>query len=279
MMLEADVSMGVVAPADDVGVLGEIPAPEGEEPPPLPTKLTLRPQKGHIYIDEVLEGQVFTDSALLQRKILPEPPCGGAWQLVYDDDGYAGLISEDGDTLLQADTFLGMAIYKVADGMLHCVDCTKVPTEVWNYTDRLQEYTARTGELRIMDKGGVDTVFQLPVYQVRWPRGCGGRLLWAFNDELYKFLKLTCYKGKASKWFYVIFRMLRLCRPHDPKGPKDRTPGPQGRDPNDPEDPKDIPRTGPQDPKDRPQDPQGQDPKTPKEDPRPLKYRTPGPPP
>ena len=215
MMLEADVSMGVAAPADDLGILGEILDPEEEHSPPSDTTLTLRPQKGHIYIDDVLEGQVFTDSALLQRKILPEPPCGGGWQLAYDDDGYAGLISEDGDTLLQVSTFLGMAIYQVADGMLHCVDCTKGSTEVWNYTDRLQEHTSRTGELRIIDNGGLGTVIQLPVYQVRWPRGCGGRLLWAFNDELYKFLKLTCYKGQASKWFYVIFRLhiiyLRYC--------------------------------------------------------------------
>ena len=136
----ADVSMGVAAPADDIGVMG---VATDDEPAPPRTTLKLRPQRGRVYIDEVLDGQVFTDSALLQRKMLPVQDSGGTWQLVYDDDGYAGIIDGDGDTLLQVATFLGMAIYDASDGTQHCVDCKKRSLQKYGTTRSAFKSTPR----------------------------------------------------------------------------------------------------------------------------------------
>lgn len=153
--------------------------------------LVLVPHTGIVYLDWHAGKQVLTHTGCLRRQVVGGE---GPWSIVFDEEGYAALVSDADEDVIVVEVFLSRSLYRAAGGELfmESPDEGGAGTRLESLTQKMREYTRESAFVAASSVGE-----QVEVYYLAWPRG-GCHWTWKAAD-FYNFLSMQSYKGEKSK--------------------------------------------------------------------------------
>lgn len=167
--------------------------------PPTQAVADLLPLKGFLLLSRPHDSDcAFVIHSLTLEKS-PLPP--GQWSLQWDEEGFAALIDESGNDRepLLAEDILRRRLFRTLDGELVVSELSQGEhsRRQWSLSTRLQESESIQVSFPV---GPLREDIHIQAVYLRWPRS--GMHHWWSMKCVYGLLKLTCFKGVASKWVY-----------------------------------------------------------------------------